>query len=1184
MRLRLLIPLLILAMTASLVALAIMGLVRDWEGKSAADRFLAAEQGRGGLVELAGALALERSSAYVLLARFDPVTEARISQLQTLRRQTDARLNTLLSLLSASERAPRGGAELAASLTKARRVLTDLREELDQALTLPAATRPPALADRWFGTLTALIDQSRIAHQTLADRSPVIDPLIAAHAALRQSAWVAAEQAGQMRALLAAALLHGNGPALAETLAETETRFALAWENVRQLAAQGDAGMDRVRVATSAADGLLANRVEPFRRAVLTAARAGTVDRVMADDWFSMATTGIEAVQAVQSASRVVTETRVRQLSQDALIRLVRGALLCLGTLIIGGMALALVHWRVLRPLAQLTAVFEQIARGQTDVTMPDVSRPDEVGDLARAAAAFRTVHLAGQNLAAALRRREHLLDLFIRHAPAAIAMLDTQMRYVAVSRRWLSDYDLGESELIGRSHYDLFPEIGERWRNIHASCLRGEHASSDEDRFIRADGSISWVRWEIHPWHDSDGQIGGIIMFTEVITARKQAEDDMRRLTTELQAIVDSADNAIIMTEPSGLIRAFNRGAERMLGYRAVDVIGKQTPRLFHDAAEIARAVTKLTNSLGQAPANPLEVFVHRARLGKPDQREWTYIARDGRRVPVLLSVTAIRDASDKIQGFLGVANDISHLKQMDRLKSEFISTVSHELRTPLTAIRASLGMVNSDLFGTLPPEARQLTNIAQESTERLIRLINDLLDIEKIASGKMRFDLVPCSLPALLEDAIRNNMALAEKAGLSLVAGPGLRAPDRIEATVLVDPDRLAQAFANLISNAVKFSPSGSTVTVSATRLPDGWVQASVTDQGIGIDEAFGPRVFQRFAQADGSDSRAKGGTGLGLAITREIIERQGGRIGFNSVPGTGTRFHIDLPPHENAAPDAPAPPKPAPLTSPTLAPGRQDILICEDDPQIARLLSLLLGRAGFTPVVAGTAAEALTLLAHHRFNAMTLDLMLPDLPGISLFRAIRAQPETRDLPVIVVTATGDAEREALAGEAVGIIDWLTKPIDQDRLLAALHRAANAGTGNRPRLLHVEDDADIRALVRRLLSGHADIHAAETLADAQKLARSLTFDVGLIDIDMPDGCGLDIIPDLRDPQGGPVPVVVFTGADAGPVALQQVRATLVKAQVRNEELVDTIRRLIHRLAPDLETKVPSPPVESAS
>lgn len=1172
MRLRLLIPLLIVVMATALVALAMLGLSRDWNDKRAADRYLAADQARGMLVELALGWALERGTSFVLLAEDQPPPEAKLLPLHTIRTHTDSQLERLLADLSHPDQAPNGAGELVATLGQARKTLWDLRQELDAALALPGHSRSDGLEERWFGIMTGLIDQARLSHQMLADRSPIIDPIIAAHAPLRQSAWIAAEQAGRLRALLSAALLRGTGPTDVERLAESETRFALAWENVRQLAAQSDVGMESVRIATSAADSLMSNRIEPFRRRAMDIARAGQTDPVMAADWFSMATTGIDAVEAVLAASKAVTEAQSRRLSAHALVSLTWGVLLGIATLIIGAMALALVQWRVLRPLAQLTAVFEQIARGETDVVMPDISRPDEVGDLSRAASAFRAVHLAGHSLADALRRREHLLDLFIRHAPAAIAMLDTRMRYVAVSRRWLTDYDLAERDLIGRSHYEIFPEIEERWRTIHEKCLTGDHASAAEDKFQREDGSVVWLRWEIHPWYDIDGSVGGIVMFTEVITARKQAEDEMRRLTSELQAIVDSADNAIIVTEPNGVIAAFNRGAERMLGYAATEMVGKQTPKLFHDKTEVAQAMTKLAASLGHPPADPFEVFVHRARQGKRDQREWTYIARDGRRFPVLLSVTAIRDGQGQLTGFLGVANDISHLKEMDRLKSEFISTVSHELRTPLTAIRASLGMINSEMFGTLPGEARQLTDIAQESTERLIRLINDLLDIEKIASGKMRFDMEPRSLPFLLDDALRDHASLAERAGVKLCPGTGLTPETRLNLSVMADADRLAQAFANLISNAVKFSPPGSSVTISLEERPDGLVRTTVADQGIGIDEAFRPRIFQRFAQADGSDSRAKGGTGLGLAITREIVERQGGRIGFDSTPGNGTRFHIDLPVVRDAFPL----PQPIEQTS-----DAADILICEDDPVIARLLSLMLSQAGFMPTVAATAGEAMSLLARRQFRAMTLDLMLPDLPGATLFRAIRAQPETRDLPVIVVTASGDGDRDAIEGEAVGVIDWLTKPIDEERLIAGLHRAVKASADDRPRLLHVEDDEDIRAVIRHLLSGHAEITAASTVAEAREVATAGPFDIGLIDIDMPDGCGLDVIPHLRDRHGLPAPIVVFTGADAGPVKMRQVEATLVKSRARNEELVDTIRRLIHRMAPDQETGAISASVE---
>lgn len=1173
MRLRVLIPLLLLVMAGALVALAMTDLSEDWEAKRAAERYLATDQANGRLVEIGSAMAMERGSTYVLML---VPRSNRLFSLTEIRRRTDDRLNLLDSLLRQPATAPPDSDELLAAMAPIRRTLTRLRAEMDAALLLGTEQRPAGLAERWFGSMTGVIDQVRLVNQAVIDGAPLKDTDIAAQTPLRNAAWAAMEQAGRVRALLAGALIRGSDPGSQVALAEAETRFNLAWENVRQLATQTDGTMGPVRMAVGAADSLLSNRVEPQRRRAMERVLSGQRDPMLAEEWFAVATSGVEAMMAVQAASLQVTEQRALELSQQALTEVTKGALLCVLVVIIGAAALMIVHWRVLRPLGQLTSVFEQIARGQTDMDMPDISRRDEVGDLARAASAFRAVHLAGQSLAETLRRREHLLDLFIRHAPTAIAMLDNQMRYVAVSRRWLKDYGLGDRDITGLSHYDVFPEIDERWRAIHRRCLMGERAAAPEDRFVRADGTINWVRWEIHPWHDVDGSIGGIVMFTEVITARKQAEDEMRRLTAELQAIVDSADNAIIVTAPDGIIRAFNRGAERMLGYRASELIGRETPKLFHDRTEMADALAKLVAERGKPVQDPFEVFVHRARDGKPDQREWTYVTRDGRHVPVLLSVTAIRDGNGEIQGFLGIANDIAHLKEMDRLKSEFISTVSHELRTPLTAIRASLGMVNSDMFGPLPADARQLTDIAQESTERLIRLINDLLDIEKIASGKMRFETAPRALADLLDQTIRDNAVLAERAGVRLLAGPGLAAGDRTDATVIVDPDRIVQAFTNLISNAVKFSPAGATVTLSVLDRPDGMVRVSVADRGIGIDPGFHGRIFQRFAQADGSDSRARGGTGLGLAITREIVERHGGHIGFETEPGRGTCFHIDLP-RTTGTPAAEGPAAP-------LVPGQSHILICEDDPDIGRLLSLLLRRAGFEPTLAPTAGDALELLAKRPFQAMTLDLNLPDLPGTALFRAIRANPATHDLPIIVVTATGDAERDAVEGDAVGIIDWLTKPINEGRLVAALQRAVQPREGHRPRLLHVEDDADIRAVVGHLLSEQAEIVAAPTLADAMREAEAGPFDVGIIDIDMPDGCGLDVIAHLRDPAGGPVPVVVFTAADAGAVQHRQVAATLIKSRARNEELVQTIRGLIQRLTPAGNLTRPPDAVEPRS
>lgn len=237
-------------------------------------------------------------------------------------------------------------------------------------------------------------------------------------------------------------------------------------------------------------------------------------------------------------------------------------------------------------------------------------------------------------------------------------------------------------------------------------------------------------------------------------------------------------------------------------------------------------------------------------------------------------------------------VLRDVTRRKEADRLKNEFVSTVSHELRTPLTALRGALALLVSGKVGVLPETARPFLEIANTDCLRLIRLIDDLLDIQKIEAGRMDFRMGRVELMPLLRRALEAARPFGDQNGVPLAAGSGVE-----EAVVLGDADRLLQVLANLLSNAVKFSPRGACVQVSLRRHGGGF-RISVRDQGPGIPDAFRPRVFERFAQADGSDARQKGGTGLGLHICRVIVERHGGRIGFDTRPGRGTAFHVDLP----------------------------------------------------------------------------------------------------------------------------------------------------------------------------------------------------------------------------------------------------------------------------------------------
>jgi signal transduction histidine kinase len=241
---------------------------------------------------------------------------------------------------------------------------------------------------------------------------------------------------------------------------------------------------------------------------------------------------------------------------------------------------------------------------------------------------------------------------------------------------------------------------------------------------------------------------------------------------------------------------------------------------------------------------------------------------------------------------GIYAMGTDITDFKRIDRMKGEFISTVSHELRTPLTSIRGSLGLLAGGVAGALPDQARMLIGIAKDSCERLVRLVSDILDAEKFESGHVQFELKPMAIKPLLQQALRANEGFAAQHHVQLV----LDAPDE-SLLADVDGDRFIQVVTNLLSNAVKFSPEHAVVKVRL-RGKDGKVRVEVRDEGPGIPYDFRDRIFQKFSQADGSDARQKGGTGLGLSITRAIVQRLGGQLDFESEPGAGTTFFLELP----------------------------------------------------------------------------------------------------------------------------------------------------------------------------------------------------------------------------------------------------------------------------------------------
>lgn len=343
-------------------------------------------------------------------------------------------------------------------------------------------------------------------------------------------------------------------------------------------------------------------------------------------------------------------------------------------------------------------------------------------------------------------------------------------------------------------------------------------------------------------------------------------------------RTILDHILDAVITVDDQGLIQSFNPAAESTFGYSTTEAVGRNV-----------RALIPASPQNGQDDFLLNNLYTYNATQA-PCSSEIEGLHKSGRAFAMELKISVIKRHERPL--YVLMARDITERKRIEKMKSEFVSTVSHELRTPLTSISGALGLLAGGVLGELNEQATQMVRIARQSSLQLAALINDLLDMEKLAAGKMCFDMSLQSLPSIIEEAIET-IALYDTERQVRITTPG-----PIPAVqVTVDRQRLLQALRNLLSNAVKFSPQGGTVEVSA-QVTSGQVRISARDYGEGIPETFRAHIFEKFAQADSTDTRQKGGTGLGLAITREIAEHMQGSVGFESTPGQGATFWIQLP----------------------------------------------------------------------------------------------------------------------------------------------------------------------------------------------------------------------------------------------------------------------------------------------
>jgi PAS domain S-box-containing protein len=788
------------------------------------------------------------------------------------------------------------------------------------------------------------------------------------------------------------------------------------------------------------------------------------------------------------------------------------------------------------RPLAQMTAAVQTFGnRKSMDVP---VSAAGEIGVLARA---FR--HMADE-----ISSRSTLIENYVERERFYIAAVESSHQVFLTTHpdgtitAWNPGAELlfgySAEEAIGRHVSLIVPE--DRRAEGHADgekLRRLDRVVNFETVRIDKNGKLIDVALDLSPIISGTGEFLGGVYLARDITAQKLAQE-MFRLA------VEACPSGMLMIDRTGTIVMINSEIERLFGYERHELINKPVDILVPD-------------HLRQQHAGHRNAFVHNPetrRMGV--NRDLFGRRKDGTEFPVEVGLNPIPIRDGLL--VLSVIVDISERKRVERLKAEFVSTVSHELRTPLTSIAGSLGLLTGGAAGELAGPTMRLLTIAHKNSERLVRLINDILDVEKIESGKLVFNLKRLNAYSLMEQAIEAARGFADSYGVRV----------RLEtsadsALVRADPDRLVQIFTNLLSNAIKFSPRDDEVVVALEMRAD-MIRIAVSDHGGGIAEEFKSRIFEKFAQADATDARQKGGTGLGLSIVKQLVTLLGGVVGFETPPSGGTTFHVDLPRWDPMA-----------SADPALSGGARQpcVLICDDDMDVAHAISERLRSAGFASDIAGTAQDALAEARRAPYDAILVDLKLPDSDGISLVQDLRAERQYQNTPIIVVSADAARGRHDIRSSSINVLDWLNKPFDINQLVDVLNRPLARNGNKRPHVLHIDDDPAVLAIVAEAIGQSCAVTSVTSIVQARDELAAHRFDLAVLDLMLSQASGLDLLPDLRRGDGSAIPVILYSARSANQANAVQVRAALNKSQASIDHLILALREHLAdypRLAPN--------------
>ncbi len=709
--------------------------------------------------------------------------------------------------------------------------------------------------------------------------------------------------------------------------------------------------------------------------------------------------------------------------------------------------------------------------------------------------------------------RAEETLDQFFHLSLDLLCVAGMDGRFKRLNPAFTEVLGYTEDELLTRPFLDLVhPDDREATLAEMGKLADGRPTLRFENRYLHRDGSVRWIAWTASPVAES----GLIYAAARDVTEAKMAAQALHASESAMRSIIGSSLSGIVTFTREGLIATVNPAAEKILGYSEADLLGRNISGLLPEPP--ADLPSFLRTSLDYA-------------LGRIT--EWNLRRGDGRIVPVEMALFEFETAEGK--HLACNLHDVSERREVETMKREFVATVSHELRTPLTSIRGSLDLLKGEVLGPLTPQAAEVTTIAHRNTTRLIKLINDILDLDRLDSGKMEMNVADTDAATIVHSAAESVRAFASQSAVEIIVGAS-------DLALRADADRIVQVLVNLLSNAIKFSPRGSSVSLTV-RADHGDLVFEVQDHGRGIPRQYLERIFDRFQQVESSDSRTKGGSGLGLAICKAIVEQHEGSIGVVSEEGSGSTFSVRLPLAPRSA-------------------GGPAIGVFSTTADSRDAVAATLRRQGYEIVALHTARQVRTAIENR-----SISLLIVDANGsgaaAELLGRLRALREQHDIPVFVI-APPSASTEWIAENMTVFVP----DANQSSLLDAIRSCIACGAAQSDVLI-VEDDAELLSVLRRQLERDGIVVRAvaggrEALAMIRAARpRLIVLDVGLPDID-----GFDLVAILRSDEAlRALPLLVYTGRDLD--GADRARLTLGPTRFLTKSTADDreFRRLVGEL-----------------